>query len=62
MLDTKKASTTHDYYSHADKTGGFNLANIFEKTLTNAEVDPEKFKDATVIAAQLLDKIGQIII
>lgn len=55
----QKVSTTHDFYSHEEKTRGFNLAETFEKTLDTAETtNPEKFKEAIAKTAQLLDSIG----
>lgn len=51
----QKVSTTHDFYSHAEKTKGFNLGEIFENELALSQVDIRKNINSEM--ASFLDRI-----
>jgi hypothetical protein len=55
----QKVSTTHAIYSHVEKTGELNLADVLEESLARGSTFTSKeFKEAEKAAAKLLKKIG----
>lgn len=55
----QKTSTTSNFYSHADKSGGANLGNVFNSILEGKkDITPNQFLDAQQKAAKLLGVVG----
>ncbi len=53
-----KVSTTHDFYSHAEKTTGFHLGEIFEHTMKSGEISPEEIEITRPKIVKILNQIG----
>ncbi len=53
-----KVSTTHDFYSHAEKTEGFNLGKIFEHTMETGKISLEEIEITKPKIVTILNQVG----